>query len=141
MLLYNETIRSHILYKNILAPLTLVALMMMASHVQSQEPDKLILPDGFSIEVYAKVRDARQMSLGDDGTVYVGTRSRAGGRVFAIPDANGDGKADEVITITSGLKRPSGLTYHNGDLYIGAISRIYKISEMKTIFAISQPQK
>ncbi|MBT7545754.1 MAG: sorbosone dehydrogenase family protein, partial [Kordiimonadaceae bacterium] len=91
------------MYKNILASLTLLALTMTAPHIQSQEVDKLILPDGFSIEIYANVRNARQMSLGDDGTVYVGTRSRAGGRIFAIPDANRDGKADEVITITSGL--------------------------------------
>ena len=122
------------MYKNILASLTLLALTMTAPHIQSQEVDKLILPDGFSIEIYANVRNARQMSLGDDGTVYVGTRSRAGGRIFAIPDANRDGKADEVITITSGLKRPSGLTYHNGDLYIGAISRIYKISDIENSY-------
>ena len=134
MLLFNNIIRSLTMYKNILASLTLLALTMTAPHIQSQEVDKLILPDGFSIEIYANVRNARQMSLGDDGTVYVGTRSRAGGRIFAIPDANRDGKADEVITITSGLKRPSGLTYHNGDLYIGAISRIYKISNIENSY-------
>lgn len=120
--------------KNIFASLILTALMATPIQVQSQELDKLVLPDGFSIEVYAKVRNARQMSLGDDGTVYVGTRSRAGGRIFAIPDADGDGKADEVITIAGGLKTPSGLTYHNGDLYIGAISRIYKISNITNNF-------
>tara|TARA_R110002096_G_scaffold309403_4_gene503999 strand:+ start:25426 stop:26544 length:1119 start_codon:yes stop_codon:yes gene_type:complete len=120
--------------KTIFASLTLTALLAMPIQAQSQELDKLILPDGFSIEVYAKVRNARQMSLGDDGTVYVGTRSRAGGRIFAIPDADGDGNADEVITIAGGLKTPSGLTYHNGDLYIGAISRIYKISDIDNNF-------
>lgn len=101
---------------------------------QKAELDKLVLPDGFSIEIYANVGNARQMSLGDDGTVYVGSRGDAGGRIYAIPDANGDGKADEVIAITGGLKSPSGLTYHNGDLYIGAISRIYRIKDISNNF-------
>ena len=67
MLLFNNIIRSQTMYKNILASLTLLALTMTAPHIQSQEVDKLILPDGFSIEIYANVRNARQMSLGDDG--------------------------------------------------------------------------
>ncbi len=116
--------------KKIIATLILPILFGSSVQAQNVELDKLALPDGFSIEIYANVRNARQMSLGDDGTVYVGTRNRAGGRIFAIPDADGDGKADEVITIAGGLKTPSGLTYHNGDLYIGAISRIYRIKDI-----------
>lgn len=90
------------------------------------ELDKLVMPDGFSVEVYARVPNARQMSLGDDGTVYVGTRNRARGRIFAITDSDGDYKADDVIAITSGLKTPSGLVYKDGDLYVGAINTIHK---------------
>ncbi|MBL4601732.1 MAG: sorbosone dehydrogenase family protein [Emcibacteraceae bacterium] len=120
--------------KKILKSLILPLLYTLPLQAQSAELDKLVLPDGFSIELYANVRNARQMSLGDDGTVYVGTRNRAGGRIFAIPDADGDGKADEVITIARGLKSPSGLTYHEGDLYIGAISRIYRIKNITDNF-------
>ena len=120
--------------KKILKSLILPLLYTLPLQAQSAELDKLVLPDGFSIELYANVRNARQMSLGDDGTVYVGTRNRAGGRIFAIPDADGDGKADEVITIARGLKSPSGLTYHEGGLYIGAISRIYRIKNITDNF-------
>lgn len=117
-----------------LAALILPIIAMTGTAVQSQELDKLVLPDGFSIEVYARVPNARQMSLSDNGTVYVGTRNRAGGRIFAITDDNQDGKADDVVAITGGLNTPSGLTYHNGDLYIGAINRIYKISDIDNTF-------
>ncbi|MBT5072561.1 MAG: sorbosone dehydrogenase family protein [Kordiimonadaceae bacterium] len=120
--------------KLILTSLLITSFIPAITNAQDTDLDKLVLPDGFSIEVYAKVRNARQMSLGDDGTVYVGTRNRAGGRIFAVPDANGDGKGDEVITIAGGLKSPSGLTYHNGDLYIGAISRIYRIKDIANNF-------
>lgn len=120
--------------KKLIASLILPFITATGTAAHGQELDKLVMPDGFSVEVYARVPNARQMSLGNDGTVYVGTRNRAGGRVFAIPDANQDGKADDVVVVTGGLKTPTGLTYHNGDLYIGAISRIYKITDIDDNF-------
>jgi len=121
--------------KQFFATLTIPFLMCAAPKAQSQELDKLVLPEGFSIELYANVRNARQMTLGDDGTVYVGSRSRAGGRIFAIPDADGDGKADEVVSIARGLNRPSGLTIRDGDLYVGALNTIYRFNDIASNFS------
>lgn len=111
--------------KTIFTPLILSLLATIPAKADI-ELDKLVMPEGFSIEVYARIPNARQMSLGDDGTVYVGTRNRARGRIFAITDSNNDYKADDVIAITSGLKTPSGLVYKDGDLYVGAINTIHK---------------
>ena len=62
---------------------------------------KLKLPPGFSIALYAdNVPGARSMALGSDGTVFVGT-PRAD--VYAVVDRNRDYKADEVLTVASGL--------------------------------------
>ena len=36
--------------------------------------NKIKLPPGFHISVYAKVPGAREMALGDDGVVYVGSK-------------------------------------------------------------------
>lgn len=113
---------------------SLILPLLFSANIQAQELDKLVMPEGFSIEVYARVPNARQMSLGDNGTVYVGSRNRAGGRIFAITDDNRDGKADDVVAITGGLKTPTGLTFHNGDLYVGAISRIYKFADINNTF-------
>ena len=45
------------------------------------------LPDGFRISTYAeKVPNARQMTLGADGTVFVGSRDRGAGQVYAVVD-------------------------------------------------------
>ncbi len=44
---------------------------------------KLKVPPGFKIEVYADVPGARQMALGTNGNVYVGTR---GNKVYAVVD-------------------------------------------------------
>jgi glucose/arabinose dehydrogenase len=87
--------------------------------------DQINLPAGFDIAVYAEgVENARQMVLGDKGTVFAG--SRRAGKVWAISDLDGDQKADQVRLIASGLAMPSGVEFRNGALYVGAIERILR---------------
>jgi len=93
--------------------------------------DRLQLPDGFEVSIYARGMDeARQIALSDNGVLYVGTRGEVGadaiGKVYAIPDNNGDGMGDEVITIAEGLNYPNGVAWHDGDLYVAEISRILR---------------
>ena len=83
--------------------------------------NKLKLPDGFKIAVYAKAAGARSMTLGDDGTVYVGTRDN---EVYAVINADKDGQSDKVVTIAKDLRQPNGVAYRNGDLYVAEISQI-----------------
>ena len=55
----------------------------------------ITLPPGFRIAVYAaEVPNARQMALGPPGVVFVGSRSE--GKVYAVVDRDGDGKAEAV---------------------------------------------
>ena len=57
--------------------------------------DKIRLPPGFSISLFAEdVPNARSMTLGAKGTLFVGTRSA--GRVYALEDKDKDGKAEEI---------------------------------------------
>ncbi|MFM8331553.1 MAG: PQQ-dependent sugar dehydrogenase [Candidatus Methylumidiphilus sp.] len=86
---------------------------------------KIKLPPGFKIAVYsAQTPGARSLSLGDDGTVYVGTSQD---EVYALRDDNRDGQADRVLTVASGLNVPNGVAFMSGDLYIGEIHRIVKL--------------
>ena len=87
--------------------------------------DKLSLPPGFSIAVYAEnVPGARSMTLGSDGTVFVGTRAQV---VHAVVDRNHDFKADEVLTVASGLTSPNGVAFKDGALYVAEINRISRL--------------
>ena len=53
------------------------------------------LPPGFTIAIYAdSVPDARSLALGENGTLFVGTRSA--GVVYAVEDTNRDNSADVV---------------------------------------------
>jgi glucose/arabinose dehydrogenase len=89
--------------------------------------DKLKVPAGFHLEVYASgMPNARSMTLGDKGTVFVG--SRLVDKVYAI--VNQGGKR-QVKVIASGLHRPNGLAFKNGTLYIAELSRVSKIDQIE----------
>jgi glucose/arabinose dehydrogenase len=88
---------------------------------------KLKVPQDFNIEVYAAgMTNAREMALGDKGTVFVG--SRLVDKVYAI--VNKDGKR-EVKVLASGLYRPNGVAFKNGTLYIAELSKVSKIDNVE----------
>lgn len=98
--------------------------------------DQLKLPPGFSIEIYADgVENARQMVLGDEGTLFVG--SRKAGKLWAISDTDGDQKADSVRLIDKGLNMPSGVEFRDGALYVGAVDRILRYDNIEA--SLDQP--
>ena len=91
---------------------------------------QLKLPEGFHIRVYAEgVTGARSLSLSPDGTLFVGTRSS--GRVYALRDEDGDHQAERVIILASGLNRPNGVAFKDGDLYVAEISRILRYRDIE----------
>jgi glucose/arabinose dehydrogenase len=92
--------------------------------------DKLVLPKGFHIALYAdQVPNAREMAVGANGTVFVG--STGAGKVYALTDRDGDGVADQVRVIASGLQLPMGVAFHDGDLYVSAVSRIVVLRDIE----------
>ena len=92
--------------------------------------DKLTLPPGFSIEVYAAdVPNARQLSLSPDGTLFVS--SRRAGNVYAVRDDDGDQKADRVLTLDSGLNMPNGVAFRDGALYVAEVNRVLRYDDIE----------
>ena len=85
---------------------------------------ELNLPEGFQIEVYARgVDGARSMAMGDDGTLFVGTRTE--NNIYAIQDTNGDFKADNVMVLDT-MEVPNGIAMRNGDLYVTQVGSLWK---------------
>src|SRR3954468_22483687 len=73
---------------------------------------RLTVPAGFKVQVFsASVPGARSLTLGAKGTVFVGTKA---GSVYALVDSSGDGTADAVHTIASGLDMPNGVAFRQG---------------------------
>ncbi len=84
--------------------------------------DKLKVPPGFKVEVYADgVPEARSLALGDNGTVFVGNRNLSD--VYAIVDKGGK---REVKKILKGLASPNGVLFNKGTLYVAEKNRIVR---------------
>jgi glucose/arabinose dehydrogenase len=96
------------------------------------------LPPGFAIEIYAPdVPGARSMTLGERGTVFVGTRGD--GKVYAVVRREGDRGATEVIVVAKGLNNPNGVAFRDGALYVAEISRILRFDRIESRLADPGP--
>ncbi|HEV3349255.1 MAG TPA: PQQ-dependent sugar dehydrogenase [Methylomirabilota bacterium] len=120
-----------------LLALGLLAAMLPGSAAAQSGP-KLTVPPGFAIDVFAdKVGSVRFMAIDPAGTLLVSEPSA--GRVLALPDKNGDGKADSVQTVVTGLDQPHGLAFHDGALYIAETSRVQRFAYDPATMKATQP--
>jgi glucose/arabinose dehydrogenase len=101
--------------------LTLLVATMFAS-AATASVDDIRLPPGFAIDVYAEVPKARSLALGDRGTLFVSTRKARS--IYAVVE-NGNGST-RTIEILSGMSTPNGIAFHDGDLYVAEIDRVYR---------------
>ncbi len=104
--------------------------MLVSLSVNALPIENIKLPPNFTIEVYAEnVENARQMALGDNGTLFVG--SRRAGNLYALIDTNNDLKADKQIVLTKDLFMPSGIAFHNGSLYVAEVDKIWRYRDIE----------
>jgi len=86
----------------------------------------LTLPPGFSISHFAQGLDnPRVIEWDPGGTMLVSVP--ADGKVVALPDADGNGVADQTITVAEGLNEPHGLAFLPSDptkLYIAETDQV-----------------
>jgi glucose/arabinose dehydrogenase len=85
--------------------------------------DKLKVPQGFKVEIWAHgMPGVRMMARNDDGSrVWAGTRTI--GRVYEI-SAKGDKRETRVLA--DKLTQPNGVAYKDGALYVMAIDKVLR---------------
>jgi len=103
--------------------LATTSLLLIASSALALPMDRLRFPPGFKLEQVAQVDNARQLALAPDGTLFVG--SYRAGKVYRLA-ATADGYAQPQVIIDD-LPLPSGITFHQGALYIAALNRILRL--------------
>jgi len=107
-----------------------------AAPVPADSLDDIALPPGFVIEHYAEVPNARSLTLGEQGTLFVSNRS--GSSVYAVVP----GDEPKVIEIDSDLQTPNGVAFRDGDLYVAEIDRIYRYADIEShLDAPPQPER
>jgi glucose/arabinose dehydrogenase len=93
---------------------------------------KIKLPPGFKISLFASdMLSPRQLAVSQSGTVFVGTRIDKEGIVYALPDRNKDGRADEVIVVAGSLRQPNGVALKDGALYVAEINKISRFDNIE----------
>lgn len=103
---------------------------MCVPSVAAVDVGRLHLPAGFHIALYAEnLPDARQLAIGSQGTLFVGTREA--GRVYAAIDADHNGEAERVGLIAERLAMPSGVAFRDGALYVATVDRILRYADIE----------
>ena len=101
--------------------------------------NNLIIDDNFEISVFADgINTPRQMSEGNKGYIFVGTKS---GQVHAIKDTDKNGTIDQNILIADNLNDPAGVAFHDGNLYIAEVGKIWKVEDIETILDKNQVEE
>jgi glucose/arabinose dehydrogenase len=89
------------------------------------EAPRIVVPAGFRVDVFAHhLGGARGLAFDPAGVLLVSIPST--GRVVALPDRAGAGRAAEVVTVLADLDLPHGLAFSHGDLYVAETSRIVR---------------
>ena len=87
---------------------------------------KVKMPPGFAIEVYAEVPGARSLAVAPElDAVFVGSR---GSNIHAIIDADRDGKPERVVKVREDLKVANGIAWSSGTLYVAEQHRIVALT-------------
>jgi glucose/arabinose dehydrogenase len=90
--------------------------------------DRLRLPEGFEISVYAEgLEGARSMALGES-TLFVGTRDP--GRVYALHEL-GATRPARTSVLLEGLDIPNGVAMRDGDLYVAQRSQVIRLRDVE----------
>ena len=114
--------------KNIIAASAVLFGVLSANAGLAQENDysaildRINLPKGFTISVFAEMPKARGIEVvKPNGTVFVGSRH---GYVYSMLDVNRDGVADEVRERGSDLNVPNSLAAQDSQLYVALQDQI-----------------
>ncbi len=88
---------------------------------------ELILPDGYAAGVFAEGLDhPRFMAVAPDGTLFAAEPGE--NRVVALPDADGDGRADEVVEVGRDYDVAHSLAFApDGSLLVAGSGTLYRV--------------
>lgn len=89
---------------------------------------ELVLPEGFAAEVFAEgLNGPRFMAVSPAGVLFVA--ERGADRIVALPDADGDGVADEVVEIGAGYGNAHDIEFTDeGSLLVAGQAALFEVT-------------
>jgi glucose/arabinose dehydrogenase len=115
--------------------LAVLALFVLADAARLAAVGEIAVPAGFRVDTFAtNLGGARGLAVDPAGVLIV--TAPAKGRVLALPDRIGDGRASNVVTLAEDLDLPHGVAFRGTDLYVAETSRIVRFRyDARTISA------
>ena len=108
------------------APYATPAEAVSAERIGRPDAAVLRLPPGFHANLFAAGLDSpRWLAVAPNGDVFL-SEPRSG-KVTLLRDADGDGKAEKIVTFASGFARPHGLAFHDGALYVSDTRAVWRV--------------
>ncbi len=98
----------------------------------------LNVPTDFEISIFGQdLGKARFMAFSPGGVLFISSIRR--GIIYALPDRNIDGVADDRIVFAEGMDRPHGLAFFNEYLYVGEEGRVVRFQDDDGDFVADGP--
>lgn len=89
---------------------------------------ELNAPPGFRVTVFAEgLNNVRFLAVGPDAVLYAADRGN--NRIVALPDADGNGVADEIRPFATDLNAPHSLVWHKDAWYVGVPSGVVRLRD------------
>jgi glucose/arabinose dehydrogenase len=120
---------------------TLLFVLLFAGSIQAQKSldlNKLNLPEGFHISVFAGVDSPRMMVFSPGGVLIVSDADN--GKVIALPDPKHMGKAEKSVVLLNGLTEPHGLAFYQGKLYVAENDKVRRYDWDEGNLRVSNPK-
>ncbi|ORJ63607.1 PQQ-dependent sugar dehydrogenase [Geothermobacter hydrogeniphilus] len=90
---------------------------------------ELYAPPGTRITVFAAgLQKPRFLKFNRQGVLFVSLPGE--GRVLALPDKDGDGRADRSVVFADGLNRPHGLDFYLGALFVAETGKVVSLRDL-----------
>jgi glucose/arabinose dehydrogenase len=117
----------------------------VAANLLYADETAIKLPAGFNLTQFADsstkqgklLSGVRFMAFDANGNLFV--TSSKDGRVLMLPDADKDGKADEVITVAHGLNYPQGLVFVGDALLVANQDGVVKLKQVNGRWSAAEP--
>lgn len=87
----------------------------------------LIVPEGFEIDVFADIKNLgfpRVLAFDENGVLF--TSLTLSGKIVALPDKDNNLKMDGAVVVMENLKKPHGIKFYNGYLFIAETNRVVR---------------
>ncbi|NRB24916.1 PQQ-dependent sugar dehydrogenase [Shewanella sp.] len=106
------------------------AAVLFSQEILAAQPMMITVTKGFGLTLYAsELGDAKQLALGDKGTLFVGSHKK--GTIVALVDSNADGRVDKRYVVAKGLDNPEAIAFHDGDLYVAVDEKIIRFVDIE----------